>query len=565
MDPAIFKAYDIRGVYPDQFDEEDAWKIGFAAARFLPVLLHGFERGQANARTICVGRDMRPHGESLVKALTDGITSAGIDVIDVGMVDTPFIYFAVNHLGTCGGIQVTASHNPAKYNGFKVSGPGAKPVGEDTGLKDIKHIALSLLHTKGKRTGSVRKLDLIDEYKNHVLKFLRPKLRKLKVAIDASNGMAGKMVPAIFSGQGLEIIEINFKHDGTFKHDPNPLIEENLEEVKSAVIREKCDFGVCFDGDGDRLMMVDETGRTIGCDLMTALMAGYFLKKHPKSTIVYDLRSSRVVAEEIIKNGGTPRRERVGHAFMKKALRDSHAVFGGELSGHFYYRDNYCADSGLITLVHMLNIVGQNNSAVSAIIEPLRRYFGSGEINFEVADKKAKMDELAKRYREGQVDWLDGVTVGFKDWWFNCRPSNTEPLLRLVVEAKTEELLEERVTEIEIVLGPPVHHGKAEHRVQKPVEQGAKKQKQAGEKNGKKATKKTVGETIKKAVKKTAQKTAGKKKLKKAGKITLGKVTGKAHRKSGKKTISKTSKKSVKKTTKKSSKKAAKKRGRKKT
>jgi phosphomannomutase len=475
MDPTIFKAYDIRGIYPDQLNEKDAWKIGFAAARFLPALLHGFDRGQANARTICVGRDMRTHGESLANALIDGITSAGIDVIDVGMVDTPFIYFAVNHLGTCGGVQVTASHNPAKYNGFKVSGPGAKPVGEDTGLKDIKHIAVSLLHTKGKSTGSVEKQDLIDEYKKHVLKFLQPKLRKLKIAIDASNGMAGKMVPAIFSGLGLELVELNFKYDGTFKHEPNPLIEENLAELKAAVIREKCDLGVCFDGDADRLMMVDETGQTIGCDLMTALMAGYFLKKEPKSTIVYDLRSSRVVAEEIIKHGGTPRRERVGHAFMKKALRDSHGIFGGELSGHFYYRDNYCADSGLITFIHMLNIISQADSKVSEIVKPLRRYFASGEINFQVEDKKAKMDELAKRYRDGQVDWLDGVTVGYKDWWFNCRPSNTEPLLRLTVEAKNPELLKEKLAEIEAVLGPPVRHEKTTPPQEQPARKAGQK------------------------------------------------------------------------------------------
>lgn len=460
MDPGIFKAYDIRGVYPDQLNEEDAWKIGFAAARFLPALLHGFERGQANARTVCVGRDMRTHSESLANALIDGITSAGIDVIDIGMNDTPFIYFAVNHLAACGGIQVTASHNPAKYNGFKISGPGAKPVGEDTGLKDIKHIAVSLLHTKGKSTGSVEKRDLTEEYKKHVLKFLQPRLRKLKIAIDASNGMAGKMVPAIFSGLGLKIIELNFEHNGTFKHAPNPLLEENLAELKAAVVREDCDFGVCFDGDADRLMMVDETGRTIGCDLMTALMAGYFFKKEPKSTIVYDLRSSRVVAEEIIKYGGTPRRERVGHAFMKKALRDSHGIFGGELSGHFYYRDNFCTDSGLITFVHTLNIISQSSSKVSSLIKPLRRYFPSGEINFQIEDKKAKMEELAKRYRDGQVDSLDGVTVSYKDWWFNCRPSNTEPLLRLTVEAKTENLLEEKLKEIEGVLGPPVRHEK---------------------------------------------------------------------------------------------------------
>ncbi len=277
----------------------------------------------------------------------------------------------------------------------------------------------------------------------------------MKIAVDASNGMAGKMVPAIFGDLPVKIIGLNFEHTGRFKHEPNPLIEENLSEVKAAVKEKGCDFGVCFDGDGDRLMMVDEKGDAIGCDLLTALMAAYFLNKEPRATVVYDLRSSRVVVEEIIKHGGTPRRERVGHAFMKKAMRDSHAIFGGELSGHFYYRDNYYADSGMITLVHVLNITSEADVPISELIRPLRRYYSSGEINFEVEDKQAKMDELARRYSDGQIDHLDGVTIGYKDWWFNCRPSNTEPLLRLNVEAKSKELLDEKLSEIEGQLRAP--------------------------------------------------------------------------------------------------------------
>ena len=456
MDPAIFKAYDIRGVYPDQINEEDAWKIGYAAARFLRSLLRGYERGQANAQSLCVGRDMRTHSEAVAGALDEGMNATGANVIDIGMADTPQIYFAINHFGTCGGVQVTASHNPAKYNGFKISGLDAKPVGADTGLKDIEHIAMALPHTKGRSEASVRQCDLTAEYKSHVLKFLAPDMKKIKIAIDASNGMAGKMVPAIFGDLPIEIIELNFEHDGKFKHEPNPLVEKNLAQVKAAVKKNGCNFGVCFDGDADRLMMVDEKGKTIGCDLITALMVPYFSKKEPKSTVVYDLRSSRVVAEEIIKNGGTPRRERVGHAFMKKAMRDSHAIFGGELSGHFYYRDNYYADSGMITLVHVINIVSEAGSPISELIKPLRRYHHSGEINFRVEDKQAKMDELARRYGDGQVDHLDGVTVMYKDWWFNCRPSNTEPLLRLNVEAKSKGLLDEKLSEIETRLGEPV-------------------------------------------------------------------------------------------------------------
>ena len=459
MDPSIFKAYDIRGLYGEQLDEQAAWKIGHATAQFLRSMVHGYNRGLANAQSICVGRDMRTHSPSLAKSLIEGMNAAGANVIDIGMIDTPQIYFAINHLGTCGGIQITASHNPAQYNGFKISGQQAKPIGVDTGLKDIKHIATALLHTLGKPDGAVEHCDITAAYKQHVLKFLIGKHRPIKMVVDASNGMAGKAAPIIFGDlEGVEMVGLNLTHDGTFKHDPNPLVDSNLAELKKAVVKEKADFGTCFDGDGDRLMMVDEKGKTITCDIMTALMTPYFLKTNPGSTIVYDLRSSHVVQEEILKYGGTPRRERVGHAFMKKTLRDSHACFGGELSGHFYYRDNYCADSGVITLVHMINILGATDTPVSELVAPLQRYAASGEVNFQVEDKEAMMQELARQYSQGQVDDLDGVTVQFKDWWFNVRPSNTEPLLRLNVEASTPEMLNEKLEELKAMLGEPVDH-----------------------------------------------------------------------------------------------------------
>ena len=458
MDPTIFKAYDIRGVYPDQLDEEAAWKIGNAAAMFLRSLLRGYDRGQANCQSLCIGRDMRTHSESVAEALAAGMNAAGANVIDIGMIDTPQMYFAINHLGTCGGVQVTASHNPAKYNGFKISGLNAKPVGANTGLKEIKHIATALLHTRGISTGSIEKYDLTQEYKRHVLKFLNPNIRPLKIVIDASNGMAGKMVPAIFGDLSIEIIKKNFRHNGRFKHEPNPLVEDNLTELKAAIKENNADFGVCFDGDADRLVMIDETCQTIGCDILTALMVPYFLEKAPGAAIVYDLRSSWVVQEEILKNGGIPRRERVGHSFMKKTLRDSHAVFGGELSGHFYYRYNFYADSGMITFVHMLNILSNSGKSLSKLIKPIKRYYASGEVNFEVEDKEAAMQELGKKFRQGQTDDLDGITIQFKDWWFNCRPSNTEPLLRLNVEAKKADQLEKCFEEIKSFLGEPVDH-----------------------------------------------------------------------------------------------------------
>jgi phosphomannomutase len=458
MDPTIFKAYDIRGIYPDQLNEDAAWKIGNASATFLRAMLRGYDRGLANKQSLCVGHDMRLHSRALANALIKGMNAAGAKIIDIGMIDTPQMYFAINYLGTCGGVQVTASHNPAQYNGFKVSGLEAKPVGADTGLKEIKHIATSLLHTRGSEEVMVEKRDLTEAYKEHVLKFLGSKVKPLKIVIDASNGMAGKMVPLIFDKIGIEIIKLNFEHKGVFKHEPNPLVESNLKQLKETVKKRKADIGVCFDGDADRLMMVDEKGETISCDLMTALMVPYFLKKSPGSAVVYDLRSSWVVREEIVKAGGIARRERVGHAYMKKTLRTAHAIFGGELSGHFYYRDNFYADSGLITFVHMINILSSADDPVSELVKPLRRYYASGEINFAVDEKEEMMKELKRKYSQGEADDLDGITIQFKDWWFNCRPSNTEPLLRLNIEAKTKDLLEKQLKEMETILGEPSEH-----------------------------------------------------------------------------------------------------------
>ncbi|MGE4285019.1 MAG: phosphomannomutase/phosphoglucomutase [Phycisphaerae bacterium] len=459
MNEKIFKAYDIRGLYKEQLDEDAAWKIGYACAQFLRSHLRGYERALKHSQSVCVGRDMRAHSPSLATALIEGIRCTGTDVIDVGMIDTPQMYFAINHLGTCGGIQVTASHNPAEYNGFKISGLNAKPVGENTGLADIKHLATSLLHTKGNPTGKVTEVDLTDAYRKHVLQFLDEDLRPLKVAVDASNGMAGKMIPLLFGELPVELNLINETTDGTFKHEPNPLVEENLKELKQLIADTGSDVGVCFDGDADRLLMVDETGRSISCDLLTALMVPYFLEKEPKgTTVIYDLRSSWVLREEIIKAGGTPRRERVGHSFMKKTLKDTHAVFGGELSGHFYYRDSFNTDSGMITFVHVLNIISRSGKKVSELIAPLRRYYSSGELNFKVEDKAGKLKEIAANYADGKIDDLDGTTIQFKDWWFNSRPSNTEPYLRLNVEAKTKELLDEKLAELKGFLGEPVTH-----------------------------------------------------------------------------------------------------------
>jgi phosphomannomutase len=457
----IFKAYDVRATYPNPLNEEAAWKVGHATAQFLK---RNREKNPQPAvklpETIVVGRDMRPHSPALAKSLSDGIRSVGLNVIDVGLIDTSFIYFAINHLDCVGGIQVTASHNPIEYNGFKISGPKAKPIGAATGLDDIKRIAITIKH--GGATGLQGKYEernLWKEYRAHVLKFLQLK-RPLRVVIDGSNGMAGKMVPEVFYNvPNLHIIPMLFEITGSFVHDPNPLVEKNLDMLKARLEQEKPDLGVCFDGDADRCMFLDETKQLVGCDLITALLARDFLSQpgNEGSAIVYDLRSSRVLAEEVTAAGGSPHRERVGHAFMKKTLAETKAVFGGELSGHFYFRDNFFADSGAIAFARLLSVLSAQDKPLSALIAPLARYSQSGEINFQVDDKDAKIRELAAAYSQGTIDYLDGVTIDMGDWWFNVRKSNTEPLLRLNLEAPSDVIRDQKLADLQKILGHPAH------------------------------------------------------------------------------------------------------------
>ncbi|UCG32755.1 MAG: phosphomannomutase/phosphoglucomutase [Phycisphaerales bacterium] len=458
MIASMFKAYDVRATYPEPLDEEAAWRIGNATAQFLRASLHGSDRGSPEANTIVVGYDMRRHSPSLSEALIQGALAAGANVVNIGMVDTPQVYFAVNHLGACGGIQTTASHNPAEYNGFKICGQKGRPVGENTGLQDIYRIASKIARHDAVAQGTIRKQDLSEPYKRFVRGFLRP-TRPVKVAVDASNGMAGRWFPILFDDvENLEIIKINFEHGGTFVHEPNPLVDANLAQLCKGIRKHRADFGICFDGDADRLRMVDERGEIIPCDMLTAVLAIYFLEQAPGSTVVYDLRSSKVVREEIEKAGGTARRDRVGHAFMKKAMADSDAIFGGELSGHFYFRDNWSCDSGMLAFVHMLNVINRRNKAVSELIAPVRRYAASGERNFENEHKDETIAKLGGVFEGAEVDHLDGITVQYPDWWFNVRKSNTEPLLRLNLEVEDASVLEARVAEVARHLGKHVAH-----------------------------------------------------------------------------------------------------------
>lgn len=454
---SIFKAYDVRGRYPEPLDSDVAWRVGAATAQFLRSQLRGLDRA-AGGPTLALGRDMRKSSVELAAAFSEGARSAGVNVIDIGMVDTSQVYFAVNHLQSAGGVQTTASHNPAEYNGFKICGRRGKPVGVDTGLSEICKIAKGLSQHGCSEAGTLEEQDLTGPYKQFIRQYLRAS-RRLRIVIDASNGMAGHWIPTIFGDvDELEIHPLNFEHNGEFVHDPNPLVESNLAQLRDKVKRMGADFGVCFDGDADRCILVDERSAVVPCDALTAVLAQHFLRQLPGATVVYDLRSSRIVPETIRKAGGIPRRERVGHSFMKKALADSHGIFGGELSGHFYFKDNWYCDSGMLAFVHVINILAEAGRPLSELMAPMRKYAASGERNFETENKDAVVKELARVFSDARIDFLDGITVQYEDWWFNVRPSNTEPLLRLNLEADTADLMEVRLAEVSRYLGKPVAH-----------------------------------------------------------------------------------------------------------
>lgn len=436
----IFKAYDIRGIYPSQLDEKLAESIGMATARFL------------NASSLVVSRDMRSSSESLARSVIQGILTTGCNVIDVGMVSTDANYFAIAKYRQSGGIQVTASHNPANYNGFKISREQAIPMSYDTGLANIERIALGSPMRPAETRGKVEPKDLMPDWRGHILSFVR-RIQPLNVVIDAGNGMGGKMLPPVLAELPLKVTEMYFKPDGTFpNHEANPLKEENLVDLKKKVIETGADLGVAFDGDADRCIFVDENGNTVSSDLITALLVDHLLPMNPKSAVVYDIRSSRVVPEEIRKHGGIPIRERVGHSFIKATMRQREAILGGELSGHFYWRSNYYCDSGIVTMIEVLNILGSERRSLSELLKPLKRYFSTGEMNFDVEDKAGKIAELAQVYKDGRPDTLDGLTVEYDDWWFNVRPSNTEPTLRLNLEANTQALMEKKRDELVAIL-----------------------------------------------------------------------------------------------------------------
>ncbi len=439
----IFKAYDIRGIYGREIDLLLAERIGRAYVEFL------------GPGRIVVSRDMRESGPEVQAAFVRGATAGGADVVDIGEASTPMNYFAIGHYGFDGGVQVTASHNPAEYTGFKMSRAEAVPISGDTGIQTIEALVRGGPLPDAPSRGSVSALDIREDYVRHVLSFAG-EIEPLKVAVDAANGMGGLEVELIFPHLPVELVPLYLERDGTFPHhEPNPLRAVNQRDLIAKVRETGADLGVGLDGDADRACFVDERGEIVTNDLITALLAMEVLPRHP-GPVVYDLRSSRVVAEVIREYGGEPIRERVGHAFLKARMRETGAVFGGEFSGHYYFRENYCADSSIIAVLKVLNLLSRRGRPFSGLLAPLRKYRMTGEINFEVEDKDAKIRELAAAFSDGEVDFLDGITVQYDDWWFNVRKSNTEPLLRLNLEGMTDEAFEAGKRRVMEILGTPV-------------------------------------------------------------------------------------------------------------
>lgn len=438
MNPGIFKAYDMRGIYPTDLDEHDAYDIGRAfIAHFKP-------------KKIAVGQDIRKSSAGLFEAFVRGVTESGVDVIDLGLTSTPMVYFAAGTLDVDAVVAITASHNPPQWNGMKFALRGAVPVGEKTGLSDIRDLAMKGEYLASEKMGIVTSHNIKDDYIDYFTSFADFQGKKFTIAVDTANAM-GVLELDMYRKFPDEITMVNIYNDLTHPfecHEANPLKLETLEEIQAKVKESHADLGICYDGDADRVGFIDEMGVIIPMDLMTGLLAKSILEKNPGATILYDLRSSRAVKEVIEETGGIAHECRVGHANIKKQMRDDGAIFAGELSGHYYFKENSYAESSTLAAIFILNLMAKTGKKVSELVAELRRYSHSGEINSEVEDKDGVIATLKERYADGLITELDGVKIDYPDWWFNVRPSNTEPVLRLNLEAETKEKMDEKQAEL---------------------------------------------------------------------------------------------------------------------
>ena len=439
LNPAVFKAYDVRGIHPSELDEEGAYAVGRA-------FVEEFE-----PRKIAVGRDMRTHAPSMAAAVIRGALDAGADVIDIGMVGTEMLYYAVGSLELDGGITVTASHNPKEYSGMKIVRRGARPVGGDTGLSAMRERAANGF-AQSEIAGEAKELDIYPSWADHVLSFVDTSaIKPLRVVLDAANGMGGPMMGALLERLPLDAVECYFEPDGTFpNHEPNPLLPENREFIVEKVKAEGADLGIALDGDADRCFFVDDTGEFVPGDFITALLARAVLEKEPGANIIYDVRASWAVRDTVQAGGGTALVNRVGHAFIKQRMREVDAAFAGEVSGHYYFRDFFQADSGTVPALLMLELISTRDARLSEILAPMReKYFLTGELNTRVPDVALKLQEVKEQFGPaGEISHLDGISITAADWHMNVRPSNTEPLLRLNLEARSQQLMEEKRDEV---------------------------------------------------------------------------------------------------------------------
>ena len=444
VDQTIFKAYDIRGTFPDQLDEKTAYKVGRALVAYL------------KPDTVAVGRDMRLSSPALWEGLTRAIAEGGANVIDIDLVSTDCLYFTVGKYGYDAGVMITASHNPPEYNGFKMCKKDAVPLSGELGINQIKELVLKNDFPSPQKLGKVKKRNVQDAYVQHLLSFVnKERIKPFKVVIDAGNGMAGKIIPKLFSHLPCKVIPMFFELDGSFPHHlASPIEPENIAPLRQRVLEEKADLGAAFDGDADRMFLVDEGANPLGGDMVTALVAKNLLRKEKGATILYNLICSKAVPQVIESERGKAVRTRVGHALIKPLMKKHNAVFGGEHSGHFYFRNNWFADSGLIALLVCLELISEENQPLSALVKSIDPYFRSGEINSRVENIGEKLNHIEKHFfpkirRTGsKIDHLDGLTIDFGDWWFNLRPSNTEPLLRLNIEATSKQILKQKKAEL---------------------------------------------------------------------------------------------------------------------
>lgn len=443
----IFKAYDIRGTVPDQLDADLAYKVGRALVLFL------------QPEHVAVGHDMRVSGASLATAMIDGIRDQGADVIDLGLVSSDALYFAVGQYGYDAGVMITASHNPAEYNGIKMCRKEARPISLDDGLAEIRDIALAgnFPDPKNGKRGDLTQKEVLPAYVEYALQFVdTSRIKPFKVAVDAGNGMAGRTIPLLFQHLPCELVPLYFELDGTFPNHPaNPIDPAAMIDLQKTVVEQKCDLGVAFDGDADRMFLVDEQGQLISGGTTTAMVAIALLEQNPGATICYNLICSRTVPETILAHGGRPYRTPVGHSLIKKIMRTEDAIFGGEHSGHYYFRDNWYAESGLIAMLAVLSLLSKDDKPLSEVVAPLENRFQSGEINLTVDDKPAAIARVKAYFLDkgAQADELDGLTIDYPDRWFNIRASNTEPLLRVNVEGDTKEAMETLRDEVLKVIG----------------------------------------------------------------------------------------------------------------